>query len=246
MQRPTAVACFEARRFAPRPSDWGDWRCPDDRQPRAGRVVILRQVVHGDRRAALRKKLDGRKPDAGRAAGDEDGLAGKVCADHLLSFPQPEFRAILPSPHPEVRAEGEPRRTQPCRRSAPPPLRASRIAPLAPQHEESGDAPTILSPAPGARLSCGRWFIAMVAPHCANSSTAASPMPHEPPVTRTVLPMRSAEIIAFPSMRAGAVLPAPHAEVRAERASKDATLPTRHPTAVACFEARRFAPRTSA
>src|SRR5829696_6931053 len=102
--------------------------------------------------------------------------------------------------------------------------------------------------------------MATAAPLFANSSTAASPMPDEPPVTRTVLPERSALIICSPShnrnsgavlpsphpevrekqaskdcspshnRNSGAVLPSTHPEVRAKRASKDATLPTQRPT----------------
>src|SRR5215203_2531894 len=74
--------------------------------------------------------------------------------------------------------------------------------------------------------------MATAAPLFANSSTAASPMPDEPPVTRTVLPERSALIICSPShnRNSGAVLPSPHPEVRAKQASKDATLPTQRPT----------------
>src|SRR5829696_5900836 len=40
--------------------------------------------------------------------------------------------------------------------------------------------------------------MATAAPLLANTSTAASPMPDEPPVTRTVLPERSALIIRAP------------------------------------------------
>jgi hypothetical protein len=52
---------------------------PGARQPRdlLRRAVVLRQMVHGDGGAVPRKQLDGREPDARRAAGDEDGLAGK-------------------------------------------------------------------------------------------------------------------------------------------------------------------------
>src|SRR5215204_6373677 len=58
--------------------------------------------------------------------------------------------------------------------------------------------------------------MATAAPLFANSSTAASPMPDEPPVTRTVLPERWALIICSPShnRNSGAVLPSPHPEVR--------------------------------
>src|SRR5215207_6369380 len=74
--------------------------------------------------------------------------------------------------------------------------------------------------------------MATAAPLFANSSTAASPMPDEPPVTRTVLPERSAPKVCSPShnRNSGAVLPSTHPEVRAKRASKDATLPTQRPT----------------
>src|SRR5215203_5972432 len=52
----------------------------------------------------------------------------------------------------------------PCRYRAPPPVRASRLAPLAPQHEGSGDASLILvtaagrgcRPRRGRRTGCGR------------------------------------------------------------------------------------------
>src|SRR3954453_11069697 len=132
------------------------------------------------------------------------------------------------APHPEVRAEGEPRRTQPCRCSAQPPLRASRFVAslLAPQHEEIGDAPTIFSPEPGAWLSSGRWFMATVAPHCANSSTAASPMPDEPPVTRTVLLARSALIICSPSHNRNS---GPSSQVLILRCEPKASLEGRNP-----------------
>src|SRR4051812_24119153 len=41
------------------------------------------------------------------------------------------------------------------------------------------------------RLSSGRWLSATLAPRRANSSTVASPMPDEPPVTSAALPLRS-------------------------------------------------------
>src|SRR5215207_4204867 len=124
--------------------------------------------------------------------------------------------------------------------SRPSPATASpTIRSASPGVETLPGAGTTLSPAPssraissGARLSCGRWFMATAAPLFANSSTAASPMPDEPPVTRTVLPERSAPKVCSPShnRNSGAVLPSTHPEVRAKRASKDATLPTQRPT----------------
>jgi hypothetical protein len=63
-----------------------------------GRPVVLGQVVHGHRRAVLRKNLHRRKADARRAAGDEDGFSGEVGADH---GPLPS--AVIPA-----EASGEP------------------------------------------------------------------------------------------------------------------------------------------
>ena len=51
-----------------------------------------------------------------------------------------------------------------------------------------------------APASSGRWFTATRAPFSLKISTAANPMPEAPPVTSTVLPIKSADINGAPNL----------------------------------------------